>query len=203
MLRCYDEPGKLVCGCDEAGRGPLAGPVVGAAVILPEGFSHPVLNDSKQLSEIQRSELREVIEREALAWAVGILDHESIDQYNILRASFMAMHEAIDKLSCRPGLIIVDGNRFLPYSDIPFECIVKGDGKFLEIAAASILAKTYRDEIMRSLDARYPVYNWKRNKGYPTKEHRDAIRRFGPSPYHRRTFRLLPEEQYELFDNGH
>jgi ribonuclease HII len=200
MLQAYSNGKDIVCGCDEAGRGPLAGPVVAAAVILPNGFRHALLNDSKQLSEPDRDAARKIIESEAVAYGIGILDHTAIDEFNILKASFRAMHLAIDNMDAEPGMIIVDGNRFIPYGEVPFECIVKGDGKYIEIAAASILAKTYRDAIMYRLHEEFPAYNWKRNKGYPTAEHREAIREHGPSPYHRRSFRLLKEEQLKLFD---
>lgn len=190
---------KLICGCDEAGRGPLAGPVVAGAVILPKGFSHPLLNDSKQLSEKHRNELRSVIEEEALAFGVGILDHAEIDEINILNASFKAMHLAIDQMSLKPEFIIVDGNRFKPYKEVPFECVVKGDSKYNEIAAASILAKTYRDEIMQQLHEEYPAYQWNKNKGYPTLKHREAIKLHGPTPYHRLSFKLLKDEQLKMF----
>jgi len=187
----YPHKNLLVCGCDEAGRGPLAGPVVAAAVILPKGFYHPLLNDSKQISEQQRNMLRPIIEKEAIAFGVGIVDHKVIDEINILNASFKAMHLAIDQLKQVPELIIVDGNRFIPYRFIPFECVVKGDGKYNEIAAASILAKTYRDEMMEQLHLEFPQYQWNKNKGYPTKAHRAAIQAFGVSPYHRMSFKLL------------
>lgn len=190
----YPNKNLLVCGCDEAGRGPLAGPVVAAAVILPKDFHHHLLNDSKQLSEQQRSVLRPIIEKEAIAFGVGILNHEIIDEINILKASFKTMHLAIDQLQQKPDLIIVDGNRFTPYPFIVHECVVKGDGKYNEIAAASILAKTYRDEIMDELHLEFPQYQWNKNKGYPTKAHRAAIQQFGVSPYHRLTFKLLKEE---------
>lgn len=183
--------GVAEAGCDEAGRGCLAGPVFAAAVILPDDFSHPLLNDSKQLSEKHRYELREVIEREAVAWSVAQVDAEEIDSINILNASIAAMHRALDGLKMRPGAIAVDGNRFKKYRDIPSQTFVKGDGRFANIAAASILAKTYRDDFMESLHERYPVYSWNVNKGYPTKAHRRAIAEHGPSPYHRMTFRLL------------
>lgn len=194
---CY-VTNRLEAGCDEAGRGCLAGPVHAAAVILPDDFHHPLLNDSKQLTEARRGKLRPVIEREAIAWAVGIVSHEEIDRMNILRASIEAMHRAIDALGVTPGAIIVDGNRFSPYRDIPYKTFVKGDGRFGNIAAASILAKTHRDEYMRMLHEQYPMYGWNINKGYPTKAHRAAIAEFGPSPYHRMTFRLL-DPQLSLF----
>ncbi len=199
MLINFEHKG-IVCGCDEAGRGPLAGPVVAAAVILPKNFHHPLLNDSKKINEKNRQILRPVIEKEAIAFGVGILDHTVIDEINILKASFKAMHVAIDQLSIQPEIIIVDGNKFTPYKDIAFECIIKGDGKYNEIAAASILAKTYRDEIMEKLHNEFPVYNWKQNKGYPTLAHREAIKEHGTSPYHRQSFRLLKEEQLDLFE---
>jgi ribonuclease HII len=183
--------GRLEAGCDEAGRGCLAGPVYAAAVILPDDFSHPWLNDSKQLSEARRNELRTVIERDAVAWAVASVSAEEIDKINILRASILAMHRALDALTVRPGAVIVDGNRFSPYGDLPYTTFVKGDGRFANIAAASILAKTHRDEEMRRLHTLYPAYAWDINKGYPTKAHRAAIAAHGSSPYHRLSFRLL------------
>lgn len=179
-------------GCDEAGRGCLAGPVVAAAVILPDDFHHPWLNDSKQLTERRREQLRPIIEAEALAWAVASCSPEEIDRINILNASILAMHRALDKLTVRPGAIIVDGNSFKPYPDIPSQTFVKGDARFGNIAAASILAKTHRDEIMRRLADEYPLYNWAKNKGYPTPDHRAAIATHGTTPHHRLTFRLLP-----------
>ena len=178
-------------GCDEAGRGCLAGPVFAAAVILPDNFSDELLNDSKQLSEKQRAGLRPVIEREALAWAVASVDNHEIDKINILNASILAMHRALDQLKVRPGHIIVDGNRFKKYRDIPHLCIVKGDGKYMSIAAASVLAKTHRDEYMENLHALFPVYNWKKNKGYPTQEHRKGIEQAGVTEFHRISFTLL------------
>lgn len=181
-------------GCDEAGRGCLAGPVYAAAVILPENFSHELLNDSKKLTEARREKLRPIIEEEAVAWAVGVVSAEEIDKINILRASILAMHRALDGLKTRPGAIIVDGNRFTPYGDIPWQTFVKGDGKYGNIAAASILAKTHRDAFMKSLHEQYPMYGWNVNKGYPTKAHRDAIAQHGPSPYHRMTFRLIDDQ---------
>ncbi len=188
---CYT-PGIIEAGCDEAGRGCLAGPVYAAAVILPPGFSHPLLNDSKKLTEKQRDILRPIIEQNAIAWGVGIVTAAEIDEINILRASILAMHRALDSLTVRPEHIIVDGNRFTQYRDIPHTTIVKGDSKFANIAAASILAKTHRDEAMTSLAAQYPQYAWEINKGYPTAAHRAAIAAHGPSPLHRTTFRLLP-----------
>lgn len=183
--------GRLEAGCDEAGRGCLAGPVFAAAVILPDDFSHPWLNDSKQLTERRRMELRELIKREAVAWAVAQVDAEEIDHINILNASIAAMHRALDALEVRPGGVIVDGNRFKPYGDIDCRTFVKGDGRFANIAAASILAKTERDLFMTAADADYPVYSWRVNKGYPTAAHREAIAKYGPSPLHRMSFRLL------------
>lgn len=182
-------------GCDEAGRGCLAGSVYAAAVILPPDYHNELLNDSKQLTEKRRYALREAIQRDAVAWAVGVVTPEEIDNINILNASILAMHRALDQLAVRPEAVIVDGNRFKPYGNVPFSTIVKGDGKYLSIAAASILAKTYRDDYMGKLDEEYPQYDWKSNKGYPTKKHRDAIRQFGTTPYHRRTFNLLGDTQ--------
>ncbi|WP_152287602.1 ribonuclease HII [Flavicella marina] len=186
---------SLEAGTDEAGRGCLSGPVVAAAVILPKNFKHPLLNDSKKLSEKQRRELRPYIEKHALSFGVGIVDEKTIDKINILQASLLAMHKSIDRLEQLPEFIVVDGNKFNSYRDIPHETIVKGDGKYLNIAAASVLAKTYRDEIMEKLDEEFPCYNWKQNKGYPTKAHRKAIAENGSCKYHRKTFRLLSEEQ--------
>lgn len=193
MLLPYLEPGRLEAGCDEAGRGCLAGPVFAAAVILPDGYTNDLLNDSKKLSEHARDALRPVIERDALAWAVGIVDNDEIDHINILQASFLAMHRAVDGLSMRPDFLLIDGNRFRPYDGICHQCIVKGDGKMMSIAAASILAKTHRDEFMKRIHEEFPQYGWNVNKGYPTKTHREAIARFGATPYHRHTFRLLAE----------
>lgn len=178
-------------GCDEAGRGCLAGPVVAAAVIFPKNYTHPVLTDSKQLSENQRFSLREVICKDALAWAVAFVDNATIDKINILNASFLAMHKAIDQLGITPQLLLIDGNRFKEYKAIRHQCVVKGDEKYLSIAAASVLAKTYRDEYMNKIHAEYPVYHWQRNKGYPTADHRKGIMQSGISPYHRKSFRLL------------
>ncbi len=200
MLLSHYHNGLIEAGCDEAGRGCLAGPVYAAAVIFPFDYQNDLLNDSKQLSERKRYELREIIEREALAWAVGIVDNHEIDEINILRASILAMHRALDQLAPRPQAIIVDGNRFYPYQDLPYTTIVKGDGKYLSIAAASILAKTYRDDCMKKLHEEYPFYHWDRNKGYPAPIHRRAIREHGPSPYHRLTFNLLGEEAQLEFD---
>lgn len=189
LLFCLEE-GRIEAGCDEAGRGCLSGPVVAAAVILPEGFKHPLLNDSKQLTERQRDMLRPIIEKESLAYGVGIVSQKEIDEINILNASILAMHRALDKLALTPQHILVDGNRFKTYNDIPHTTVVKGDGKYISIAAASVLAKTYRDEIMYSLDKEFPQYNWKKNKGYPTKDHRAAIAEHGASIHHRMTFKL-------------
>ena len=190
MLLPFYQSEFIEAGCDEAGRGCLAGPVFAAAVILPSDFSHPVLNDSKKLKERDRFELRDLIEKEARAFAVGIVDHDEIDRINILNASFRAMHLALDQLTVRPGLILVDGNRFKSYQNLPHQCIIKGDGKFYSIAAASILAKTYRDEYMLKIADEYPQYEWKVNKGYPTIRHRKAVILHGISPYHRKSFRI-------------
>ena len=198
MLLPYLEAHRIEAGCDEAGRGCLAGPVFAAAVILPETFQNELLNDSKQLTEKRRYALRPIIEQEALAWAVGIVMPEGIDRINILKASFLAMHRAVDQLKVRPQHLLIDGNRFTPYPDVPHTTIVKGDGTYMSIAAASILAKTYRDDYMNQLDEQFPVYHWKENKGYPTKAHREAIRQFGITPHHRKSFTLLPQ-QLELF----
>ena len=184
----------LECGTDEAGRGCLAGPVTAAAVILPDDFIHPWLTDSKKLSEKKRMELRPIIEAEALAYAVSHVMMDEIDQVNILNASILAMHRSIEKLKILPEFIAVDGNRFKPFKRIPYQCVIKGDGKYLHIAAASILAKTYRDDHLRELHEEFPAYNWRKNKGYPTLEHREALKKYGPSPYHRKSFRLLPEQ---------
>lgn len=197
MLELKYKPNCLEAGCDEAGRGCLAGPVVAAAVILPEHFSNELLNDSKQLSEKQRAKLRPIIEQEALAWAVAYVDNHEIDEINILNASILAMHRALGQLSVQPEHIIVDGNRFKPYGSTPHLCIVKGDGKYMSIAAASILAKTHRDEYMENLHERFPVYNWKKNKGYPTREHRRGIADYGITDFHRTSFTLL-DLQYKL-----
>ena len=200
MLLSHHQTSLIEAGCDEAGRGCLAGPVFAAAVILPPGFYHPDLNDSKQISESRRDILRNIIEREAAAWAVASLSPSEIDTYNILWASVLAMHRALDALTLRPEFILVDGNRFRAYAATPHLCVVKGDGKYASIAAASILAKTHRDEHMTRLDAQYPHYHWRINKGYPTAAHRNAIREFGPCEHHRKTFQLLPRgEQMKLF----
>lgn len=198
MLLPYMEADRCEAGCDEAGRGCLAGAVFAAAVILPPDFRNELLNDSKQLSEKQRYALRPIIEQEATAWAVGIVSPEEIDRINILNASFLAMHRAIEQLNIPPEHLLIDGNRFKKYRETPHTCVVKGDGKYLSIAAASVLAKTYRDDYMLDLHREYPVYQWDRNKGYPTKAHREAIRLHGTSPYHRMTFQLL-ERQLSLF----
>ena len=194
MLLSFFGKSGVEAGCDEAGRGCLAGPVFAAAVILPRGFRHALLNDSKQLTESERMLLRPVIERKALAYAVAAVDNEEIDRINILQASFKAMHLAIAQLKILPELLLVDGNRFKPYPGIPHECIIKGDGLYASIAAASILAKTYRDDYMTQLHAQHPHYGWEQNKGYPTLYHREAIRERGLTIYHRRSFRLLPEQ---------
>lgn len=194
MLKPYHKLPSLEAGTDEAGRGCLAGPVTAAALILPEGFADTTLNDSKQLSLGKRNLLRPVIEEGCATFGVAHIWPEEIDKINILNASILAMHRAIDQLAPHPEFIIVDGNRFKPYKAIPHECIVKGDGKYMSIAAASVLAKTYRDAYMEKLHEEYPMYNWKKNKGYPTKEHREAIRRHGITKYHRKSFRLLPEQ---------
>ena len=193
MLLSFYTKNTIEAGCDEAGRGCLSGPVVAAAVILPPDFKNEILNDSKLLSEKKRNLLRPIIEQEALAWGVGIVDHKEIDEINILNASFLAMHRALDQLLIRPEAIIIDGNRFNAYKNIPHDCIVKGDSKYFSIAAASVLAKTYRDDIMEKLHNEYPVYDWKQNKGYPTKKHRAAISEHGASPHHRMTFKLLAD----------
>ncbi len=197
MLILKKNTALLECGTDEAGRGCLAGPVTAAAVLLPDDFHHPVLNDSKKLNERNRNMLREVIEKEAISYQVTHVYMDEIKQLNILNASITAMQRSIIQLKPTPEFILVDGNRFKPVANIPFECIVKGDGKYLNIAAASILAKTYRDEFMKTIDAEFPMYQWKKNKGYPTKAHRDAIREYGVTKYHRLGFKLLPE-QYSL-----
>ncbi|MCR5642375.1 MAG: ribonuclease HII [Prevotella sp.] len=195
MLASHYYTGMVEAGCDEAGRGCLAGSVYAAAVILPDGYENPLLNDSKQLTEHRRYELRQQIERDAVNWAVGIVTAEEIDKINILNASILAMHRALDKLSVRPEAIIVDGNRFKPYQKVPYTTIVKGDGKYMAIAAASILAKTYRDDYMNELAVQYPQYDWQRNKGYPTKKHRQAIKEFGITPFHRKSYNLLGDGQ--------
>ena len=199
MLLPFLESGRIEAGCDEAGRGCLAGPVFAAAVILPQDFSNDLLNDSKQLTEKQRYQLRPIIEKEALAWAVGVVTAEEIDKINILAASFLAMHRAVDDLKIRPEHLLIDGNRFKPYGNVPFTTIVKGDGKMASIAAASILAKTYRDDFMNKIAAEYPQYDWLSNKGYPTVKHRNAIKEYGITPYHRKSFNLLGDTQLSLW----
>lgn len=194
MLELKFKEGVIEAGCDEAGRGCLAGPVFAAAVILPDNFHNELLNDSKKLSEKNRIILREIIEREALSWAVGVVDNLEIDNINILNASFLAMHRAIDKLEQVPEHLIIDGNRFKKYMDISHDCIVKGDGKYMSIAAASILAKTHRDEYMLKIAEEYPAYDWPSNKAYPTQKHREAIMKIGISPYHRKTFKLFDKQ---------
>ncbi len=186
---------EVVCGVDEAGRGCIAGPVVAAAVVLPKNFTHNFLNDSKQLSEQQRNQLRPIIEQNALAFGVGIIDNNKIDEVNILQATYLAMHQAIDQINIKLDLLIIDGNRFKPYKNIAHQTIIKGDGKYIEIAAASVLAKTYRDEIMEKISQEFPIYHWQKNKGYPTIEHRKAVKEFGSCEYHRQTFQLLKPEQ--------
>lgn len=204
MLASHFYEGKVEAGCDEAGRGCLAGSVYAAAVILPDNYQNELLNDSKQLTEKRRYQLREIIQRDAIAWAVGIVTPEEIDKINILNASILAMHRALDQLKVRPEAVIVDGNRFKPYKDpadgkaLPSTTIIKGDGKYLSIAAASILAKTYRDDYMNQLAEEYPQYDWLSNKGYPTKKHRDAIRQYGITPYHRKSYSLLGTEELSL-----
>ena len=198
MLKSYYNEGVVEAGCDEAGRGCLAGAVYAAAVILPPDYKNELLNDSKQLTERRRYQLREEIERDAVAWAVGVVNPDEIDTINILNASILAMHRALDQLTVRPQAVIVDGNRFRPYRDLPCTTIVKGDGKYLSIAAASILAKTYRDDYMLRLAEEYPMYDWKKNKGYPTLKHREAIRQHGTTPYHRMSYRLLGNEELSL-----
>ena len=199
LQSCYQNE-LIEAGCDEAGRDCLAGPVFAAAVVLPPDFYHPLLNDSKQLTEIQRDMLRDVVEKEAVCWAVARVEPEEIDRINILKASFLAMHRALDQLALAPEFILVDGNRFVTYKDVPHACIIKGDGKYASIAAASILAKTWRDAYMNDLHTQYPLYDWLSNKGYPTRAHREAIRQYGITPFHRRSFQLLPaNEQLQLF----
>ena len=198
MLASHYYEGKVEAGCDEAGRGCLAGSVYAAAVIFPEDYQNDELNDSKQLTDKRRKLLREIIQRDAIAWAVGIVTPEEIDRINILNASILAMHRALDQLQVRPEAIIIDGNRFKPYQQLPYSTIVKGDGKYLSIAAASILAKTYRDDYMDELAKEYPQYDWLSNKGYPTKKHREAIRQYGITPYHRKSFNMLGDGQLSL-----
>lgn len=198
LLSCFTSD-LIEAGCDEVGRGCLAGPVVAAAVILPKNYTHELLNDSKQLTKAERLLLNTDIQRDALAWAIAEVDNEEIDKINILNASFKAMHLALDKLHMRPEFLLIDGNRFKPYGEVKFECVVKGDGKYLSIAAASVLAKNYRDDLMARLGEQYPGYGWLTNVGYPTGEHRDGIRKLGQTPLHRKSFRLLPD-QLELFE---
>ncbi len=213
MLKSFYQQGVVEAGCDEAGRGCLAGSVYAAAVILPPDYQNEELNDSKQLTDRKRKLLRDTIQRDAIAWAVGVVTPEEIDRINILRASFLAMHRAIDQLSVRPEALIIDGNRFIPYHPVvngssfdgssvapplPHHCIVKGDAKYLSIAAASILAKTYRDDYMDQLAEQYPHYDWQHNKGYPTRKHREAIRQYGVTPYHRLSYNLLGDGQLEI-----
>ena len=200
MLASILEKGKIEVGCDEAGRGCLAGSVFAAAVIFPEDYKNDRLNDSKKLTEKMRYSLREEVQRDAIAWGVGIVTPEEIDKINILNASILAMHRAIDALNITPEHIIVDGNRFKPYKDITFTTVIKGDAKYLSIAGASILAKTYRDDYMLKLHKEFPVYEWNKNKGYPTKAHREAIRLHGTTPYHRMSFNLLGEPEQLSFD---
>jgi ribonuclease HII len=193
-LRKFYKEGIIEAGCDEAGRGCLAGPVFASAVILPSNFENEILNDSKQIPERKRYELREIILKEAVAWSVAMVSNQEIDKINILQASIKAMHKAVSGLKITPDMLLIDGNRFNPYPDIPHICFVKGDGRFFSIAAASILAKTYRDDYMMQLHTDYPVYNWRKNKGYPTKEHREGIIKAGISPHHRRSFQLLNKQ---------
>lgn len=193
-LSPFFKKGILEAGCDEAGRGCLSGPVVAAAVILPNNFKNDILNDSKQISEKKRYQLRPIIEKEAIAWAIGVVSHTKIDEINILNASFLAMSKAVEQLTIQPEHLLIDGNRFKSQLDIPFTCMVKGDARFMSIAAASILAKTYRDDIMLKLHDEFPNYAWDKNKGYPTKAHRSAIAKFGATPHHRMSFTLLPKQ---------
>lgn len=198
MLESHYYEGLIEAGCDEAGRGCLAGSVYAAAVILPDGYQNDLLNDSKQLTEKRRYALRDIIQRDAVSWAVGVVTPREIDRINILNASILAMHRALDGLQVRPQAVIVDGNRFKPYQDLPHTTIVKGDGKYMAIAAASILAKTYRDDYMNQLAEEYPQYDWRSNKGYPTRKHREAIRQHGTTPYHRMSYNLLGDGQLTL-----
>lgn len=202
MLQQFLHPDKIEAGCDEAGRGCLAGPVFAAAVILPKDFSNELLNDSKQLTEAQRYALREVVEREAVAWAVGIVTAAEIDEINILRASILAMQRAVEQLNVVPQHLLIDGNRFTPYKNIPYTTVVKGDAKFMSIAAASVLAKTYRDDYMLGIGKEFSQYDWQHNKGYPTAKHRAAIREYGTTPHHRLTFNLLGENPQLTLDFG-
>ena len=198
MLLSKHTTDLLEAGCDEAGRGCLAGPVFAAAVVLPDNYSNSLLNDSKQLNKNQRNQLRQTIETAALAWAVAFVSEKEIDKINILNASILAMHRAIEQLKCKPEFLLIDGNRFKPYKSIPHQTIVKGDGKYLSIAAASVLAKTYRDEYMSKIHQEYPNYGWLTNQGYPTKKHYEAIEKFGITPYHRKTFKLTKSTQLQL-----
>jgi ribonuclease HII len=200
MLQLQHTPGLLEAGCDEAGRGCLAGPVVAASVILPPDFQNELLNDSKKLTKKQRFELRKIIEKEAVSWAVSYVNNQEIDEINILQASFTAMHRAVEALTIQPEHLLIDGNRFRPFPNIKHSCVIKGDGKFMSIAAASILAKTYRDDFMAQIHEEFPQYNWKKNKGYPTADHRKAIAQLGETPYHRMTFNLLGNGQLSLFE---
>ncbi|MEM6829981.1 MAG: ribonuclease HII [Bacteroidota bacterium] len=199
MLKSYFQTNKIEAGCDEAGRGCLAGPVVAAAVILPRDYAHKELNDSKQLTEAQRVEIKKDILEDAIAWGMGVASPEEIDEINILNASFLAMHRAVEQLKVAPELLLIDGNRFKPFKELPHECIIKGDGKYYSIAAASVLAKTYRDDLMKGLADEYPGYAWETNVGYPTRAHREGIRTNGATPHHRMSFQLLPA-QLDLFD---
>jgi len=194
MLKSYFDKNLIEAGCDEAGRGCLAGPVYASSVILPKNYKNRWLDDSKKLTDKQRYELRPEIESKAIAWAIGVVDNVEIDDINILKASFLAMHRAIAKLKQKPELLLIDGNRFTSYKKTPHQCIVKGDSKYLSIAAASILAKTYRDDYMKEQAIIYPQYSWEQNMAYPTKKHREAIRQFGTTPLHRMTFQLLPKQ---------
>ena len=202
MLQQFLHPDKIEAGCDEAGRGCLSGPVFAAAVILPKDFSNELLNDSKKLTEAQRYSLREVIERDAVAWAVGVVTAAEIDEINILRASILAMQRAVEQLKVVPQHLLIDGNRFTPYKNIPYTTVVKGDAKFMSIAAASSLAKTYRDDYMLAISKEFPQYDWQKNKGYPTPKHRAAIREFGATPHHRMTFNLLGEDPQLTLEFG-
>ncbi|HOZ52165.1 MAG TPA: ribonuclease HII [Chitinophagaceae bacterium] len=202
MLLPYFNAAEIEAGCDEAGRGCIAGPVCAAAVILPKDFFHPLLNDSKKLTEQTRYILRPIIEKEAIAYGVAFVNHIEIDKINILQASFKAMHKAVDQLKIKPSLLLIDGNRFKSYKKLPHECIIKGDGKYASIAAASILAKTYRDDYMIQLSKKYSNYHWQQNKGYPTKAHREAVLNFGMSQYHRKTFACLPNQLEINFDEN-
>lgn len=200
MLELFLKENRVEAGCDEAGRGCLAGPVFAAAVILPNNFKCNLLDDSKKLSKPKREKLREIIIKESISWAIGVVSQQEIDKINILNSSFLAMHRAIDDLKVIPEYLLIDGNRFKKYKHLPHECIIKGDGKYMSIAAASILAKTYRDDYMEKLHIDFPNYKWNKNAGYPTKEHRLAIKKFGVTEHHRKSFNLLPSRQLSLFD---